>query len=168
VLVHGGAGNVGALAVQLARRRAREVIATALSHEVPFVRGLGVDRVIDVQAVRFDAVLHDIDVVLDTVGGDVQARSYAVMRPGGVLVSSAARPDPALAATHAVEARFFLVAVTTGVLTALGSLMSRGELRVQVGEVVPLADARRAHDMLAGRPHRLGKIVLTVDGTTPV
>jgi len=165
VLIHGGAGSVGSLAVQLARPHAREVIATALSHEVPFVRALGVDQVIDVQAARFDEVLHDIDVVLDTVGGDTQARSYAVMRPGGVLVSSAARPDAALAARHGVDARFFLVAVTTDVLTQIAALMVNGDLRVNVGEIVPLADARRAHDMLAGAPHRFGKIVLTLDGS---
>lgn len=164
VLIHGGAGNVGSLAVQLARPRAREVIATALSNEVPFVHALGVDRVIDVEAVRFDEVLHDIDVVLDTVGGDMQARSYAVLRPGGVLVSSAARPDTALAARYGVDARFFLVAVTTDVLAQIAALLVSGDLRVNVGELVPLADARRAHEMLAGTPHRLGKIVLTLDG----
>jgi len=164
VLIHGGAGNVGSLAVQLARPHAREVIATALSHEVPWVRALGVDHVIDVEAVRFDEVLHDVDVVLDTVGGDTQARSYAVMRQGGVLVSSAARPDETLAAKYGVDARFFLVAVTTGVLNQIAALMVDGGLQVRVGELVPLADARRAHEMLAGAPHRLGKIVLTLDG----
>ncbi len=104
--------------------------------------------------------------VLDTVGGDTQARSYAVMRRGGVLVSSAARPDAALAASYGVDARFFLVAVTTDVLTRMAALMVNGDLRVNVGELVPLADARRAHEMLAGAPHRLGKIVLTLDGVS--
>ncbi len=161
VLIHGGAGNVGALAVQLARSRAREVIVTALPHEVESVQALGVEQVIDVQATRFEDVVHDIDIVIDTVGGEAQTRSYSVMRRGGLLVSSATRPDESLAATHGVRALFFLVAVTTEALTNLGHLIATGELQVRVGEVMPLADARRAHDMLAGAPHRLGKIVLT-------
>ena len=163
VLVHGGAGNVGSLAVQLALPRAREVIATARSQEVPFVRALGVEQVIDVEATRFDEVVRDVDLVLDTVGGDTQARSYAVLRPGGVLVSSAARPDERVAARYRVTATFFLVAVRSDTLTALGRLMAAGELQVRVGEVLPLAEARRAHQMLAGAPHRAGKIVLSVD-----
>lgn len=163
VLIHGGAGNVGALAVQLARSHAREVVATALPGEVASVRALGVQHVIDVQATRFEDVVGDIDVVLDTVGGETQTRSYAVLRPGGVLVSSAARPDESLAARYRVTATFFLVAVRTATLTAIGRLMAAGELQVRVGEVVPLAEARRAHQMLAGAPHRAGKIVLSVD-----
>jgi NADPH:quinone reductase-like Zn-dependent oxidoreductase len=161
VLIHGGAGNVGALAVQLARPRAREVIVTALSNELAIVRALGVERVIDVSATRFEDIVGDVDVVLDTVGGDTQTRSFAVMRPGGVLVSSAAPPDADLAARHGVAAIFFLVSVTTDTLTKIATLMASGDLKVRVGEVLPLADARRAHDMLAGAPHRIGKIVLT-------
>ena len=125
------------------------------------VQALGVEQVIDVQATRFEDVVHDIDIVIDTVGGEAQTRSYSVMRRGGLLVSSATRPDESLAATHGVRALFFLVAVTTEALTNLGHLIATGELQVRVGEVMPLADARRAHDMLAGAPHRLGKIVLT-------
>ena len=163
MLIHGGAGSVGALAVQLARPRARHVIATARTHDVEFVRSLGVDQVIDVQATRFETVAHDIDVVLDTVGGDTQARSYAVLRPGGVLVSAVAPPDQNLAAQHDVSATFFLVAVTSDALTTIGRLVAAGDLQVRVGEVVPIADVRRAHDMLAGAPHRAGKIVLTTE-----
>ena len=143
--------------------RAREVIATALPDDCAFVRSLGIEHVIDAQATRFESVLADVDVVLDTVGGDSQARSYAVMRAGGVLVSSAARPDEALAARHGVEAQFFLVAVTSAALAQIGHLMAAGTLQLRVGEVLPLADAQRAHDMLAGAPHRAGKIVLTTD-----
>ncbi len=164
VLIHGGAGNVGALAVQLARPRAREVIVTVLPNEVPIVRALGVERVIDVATTRFEDVVHDVDVVLDTVGGETQARSYAVMRPGAVLVSSVAPPDQDLAARRGVTAIFFLVAVTAETLTKIGALMASGDLRVRVGEILPLADARRAHDMLAGAPHQIGKIVLTTEG----
>ena len=91
VLVHGAAGNVGAYAVQLARRVAHEVVATAFSDDVAYVQTLGADRVIDVQTSRFEEVLTDVDVVLDTIGGDTQDRSFAVLKPGGVLVSAVSR-----------------------------------------------------------------------------
>ncbi len=80
VLVHGGAGNVGAYAVQLAKPVAREVIATAWPDDVEYLRALGADTVINVQATRFEDVLSEVDAVVDTVGGDVLARSYAVLK----------------------------------------------------------------------------------------
>jgi NADPH:quinone reductase-like Zn-dependent oxidoreductase len=81
VLVHGAAGNVGAYAVQLARRVAHEVVATAFSNDVEYVQTLGAHRVIDVQTSRFEEVLTDVDVVLDTIGGDTQDRSFSVLKP---------------------------------------------------------------------------------------
>jgi len=111
VLIHGAAGNVGAYAVQLAKRVAREVIATTLSDDVEYVRALGAVRVIDVKQSRFDEVLSDVDVVLDTIGGDTQDRSFAVLTPGGVLVSSVAEPDQQTAARRNMHALFFLVDV---------------------------------------------------------
>ena len=86
VLVHGAAGNVGAYAVQLAKRAGAEVIATAYTHDVEEVRTLHADHVIDVQTARFEDRVKDVDVVLDTVGGETLDRSFAVLKPGGVLV----------------------------------------------------------------------------------
>jgi NADPH:quinone reductase-like Zn-dependent oxidoreductase len=163
VLVHGAAGNVGAYAVQLARRVAREVIATTRSDSLTYVRTLGADRVINVEASRFDEVLTDVDVVLDTIGGDTQDRSFAVLKPGGVLVSAVAEPDQQKAARHRVRALFFLVDVSSRRLEQLAALIEAGELTTNTGDVLSLADARIAHEMLAGRPHKRGKIVLRVD-----
>jgi NADPH:quinone reductase-like Zn-dependent oxidoreductase len=162
VLVHGAAGNVGAYAVQLAKRVAREVIATAFTHDVPYVQALGADRIVDVRTSRFDEVLTDVDVVLDTIGGDTQDRSFAVLKPGGVLVSAVAAPDPQKAARHGVRALFFLVDVSSRRLEQLAALIDAGELTTTVGDVLPLAEARTAHEMLAGKPHKRGKIVLTM------
>jgi NADPH:quinone reductase-like Zn-dependent oxidoreductase len=164
VLVHGAAGNVGSYAVQIARRAAREVVATALSHDVAHVETLGAARVIDVQKVRFDEVLTDVDVVLDTIGGETQERSFAVLKPGGVLVSAVAPPDQEKAARHGVRALFFLVEVSSHRLEQIAALIEAGELTTNVGDVLPLAAARVAHEMLAGKPHKRGKIVLTIDG----
>jgi NADPH:quinone reductase-like Zn-dependent oxidoreductase len=106
-----------------------------------------------------------LDAVLDLVGGEIQGRSFQVLRRGGKLISAVSQPDPALASMHGVEARFFLVKVTTEHLTRLADMIDRGDLRTRVGSVLTLAEAREAHFMLEGqRPASKGKIVLTVDG----
>lgn len=163
VLVHGAAGNVGAYAVQLARRVAAEVIATTSAAGLAYVRALGAHRVIDVTTSRFEDGLADVDVVLDTIGGDTQDRSFAVLKPGGVLVSAVSAPDQQKAARHGVRAFFFLVDVSSQRLEQLAALIEAGELTTNIGDVLPLSDARLAHEMLAGRPHKRGKIVLRVD-----
>jgi len=163
VLIHGAAGNVGAYAVQLAKRVAREVIATTRSDSLAYVRTLGADRAIDIRTSRFEEVVTDIDVVLDTIGGDTQDRSFAVLKPGGVLVSAVSPPDQQKAARHGVRALFFLVDVSSRRLEQLAALIEAGQLMTNTGDVLSLADARIAHEMLAGRPHKRGKIVLRVD-----
>ena len=166
VVVHGAAGSVGAYAVQLASRVAREVIATTSSRHLDYVRTLGASQVMDIGQQPFEERLADVDVVLDTVGGDVQERSFAVLRPGGILVSAVAAPDPQKAARHGVRALFFLVDVTTARLAQIAAMIAAGELRTNVGEVLPLSAARTAHEMLAGRLHKRGKIVLTAHSHT--
>jgi len=110
-------------------------------------------------------VARDVDVVLDLVGGETQQRSFQVLRPGGKLISAVSQPDPALAERHGVEARFFLVKVTTEHLTRLAAMIARVELRTRVGLVLPLAEARDAHLVLEGqRSAPKGKIVLAVVG----
>jgi NADPH:quinone reductase-like Zn-dependent oxidoreductase len=163
VLVHGAAGNVGAYAVQMARRVAGEVVATAFSGDVAYVQSLGAGRVVDVQKSRFEEVLSDVDVVLDTIGGDTQERSFAVLEPGGVLVSAVSAPDQQKAARHGVRALFFLVEVSSQRLERIATLIDAGELTTRVGDVLPLSAARIAHEMLEGKPHKGGKIVLAVD-----
>lgn len=163
VLIHGAAGNVGAYAVQFAHRAGARVVATASAADIDFVRHLGADRVIDRQAARIEDAAHDIDVVIDLVGGEVQTRSFAALRPGGTLISAVSLPDEALAARHQVCAAFFLVDVTRERLESIARLLERGELSTNVGAVLPLADARHAHEMLDGaRPRPRGKIVLAV------
>jgi NADPH:quinone reductase-like Zn-dependent oxidoreductase len=164
ILVHGAAGNVGAYAVQLAKRVARETIATTLSAHVGYVRTLGADRVIDLQQSRFEEVVTDVDVVLGTIGGDMQDRSFAVLKPGGVFVSAVSTPDQQKAADHGVRALFFLVEVSSRRLERIAALIEAGELTTSVGDVLPLVEARIAHEMLAGRAHKHGKIVLRVEG----
>jgi NADPH:quinone reductase-like Zn-dependent oxidoreductase len=161
VLIHGGAGNVGAYAVQLARRAGIRTIATAATADVAFVRKLGADTVIDFKIQRFEDEVRDVDAVLDLVGGETQKRSFRVLRRGGKLISAVSSPDQDLAKSHGVDAAFFLVNVTTRHLTEIADLIDRGSLRTRVGTVLPLADGREAHFILEGqRPSPKGKIVL--------
>jgi NADPH:quinone reductase-like Zn-dependent oxidoreductase len=162
VLVHGAAGNVGAYAVQFARRAGLEVIATASARDSERVKELGADRVID-RSQPFEEQVHDVDAVIDLVGGDTQARSFQVLRAGGTLISAVSQPDQEEAKRHGVEAAFFLVNVTTATLTEIAAMLDAGELVTNVGAVLPFADARLAHEMLEGtRPHPSGKIVLKI------
>jgi NADPH:quinone reductase-like Zn-dependent oxidoreductase len=163
VLVHGAAGNVGSYAVQLAKRAGAEVIATAFTRDVEYVRTLRADQVIDVRLARFEERVKDVDVVIDTIGGETLDRSFGVLKSGGVLVSSVARPDQEKAAHYGVRGVFFLVAVTSEGLTRIAELLDAGELKANVGEVLPLAEARLAHEMLAGKAHKRGKILLVID-----
>lgn len=158
VLVLGAAGNVGAYAVQLARQAGAEVFALGRQRELPYLRSLR-----PALALAENEGLPPVDVVIDTVGGELLARSFDAIHRGGVLVSAAEPPDAALARSHGVRAVYFIVQVRTDILRELARRIDAGELTTNVGEVLELSRAREAHEMLAGRPHRSGKIVLRVD-----
>ncbi|HUK40494.1 MAG TPA: NADP-dependent oxidoreductase, partial [Candidatus Acidoferrales bacterium] len=162
VLIHGAAGNVGAYAVQLAKRAGAMVIATASAKDLAYLRDLGADGVIDHRATRFEERVKNLDAVLDTVGGETLDRSYGVLKRGGILVSAAAHPSDEKAGVYGVRALFFLVQVTTERLRKIAGLIDAGELKTEVGEVLWLNEARLAHEMLEGAPHRRGKIVIKV------
>ena len=163
VLIHGAAGNVGAFAVQFARQAGIRVVATCAQQDLPFVRGLGAEEVLTREGAPFESLVHDVDAVIDLVGGDVQTRSFAVLKSGGALISAVSQPDQAFAAARGVKATFFLVNVTTERLQAIARMMETGSLVTAVGTVLPLSEARTAHEMLDGiRPKPRGKIVLHV------
>jgi NADPH:quinone reductase-like Zn-dependent oxidoreductase len=163
VLVHGAAGNVGAYAVQFAHQAGARVIATASADDADYVRSLGADLAVDYRADRFEDVAKDVDIVVDLVGGETQTRSFTVMKRGGVLASAVSAPDASLAAQYGVKAGFFLVAVNTADLTRIAALLDADCLQTNVGAILPLAGARRAHEMLEGtRSRPRGKIVLNV------
>ena len=160
VLIHGAAGNVGAYAVQLAKQAELQVFATAGPTDVDYVRGLGGETVVNYKTTKFEGAVPPVDAVLDTVGGETQHRSFRVLKPGGILVSVISPPpQPA-----GFRAAFFLVDVTATRLGTLAGLLDNRKLTAEVGSVLPLEDARRAHEMLAGAPHKRGKIVLTTHG----
>jgi NADPH:quinone reductase-like Zn-dependent oxidoreductase len=163
VVIHGAAGNVGSYAVQLARRAGVQTIATAATDDISFVRDFGANTVIDYRTEQFEEHVRDADAVIDLVGGEIQNCSFQVLRRGGKLISAVSRPDQHLAERHGVEAAFFLVRVTSPYLAEIARLVDGGKPKINVGAVLPLADAREAHFMLERvRPQPKGKIVLAV------
>jgi NADPH:quinone reductase-like Zn-dependent oxidoreductase len=107
VLIHGAACNVGAYAVQFARRAGLRIIATASGKDIAYVRSLGADEAIDFRIDRIEDKASNLDAVIDLVGGDTQRRSFAVLKKGGALVSAVSQPDQKLAEAHSVRALFF-------------------------------------------------------------
>src|SRR5215472_3071576 len=162
VLIHGGAGNVGAYAVQLAKQADLHVVATAASADLDYVRRLSAERVLDYKRERFEELLTGVDVVLDTVGGDTQRRSLRVLKPGGILVSIVSPVPQTTQKDYGVRAAYFYVDVTTARLNKITELFDSGKLVTDVGTVLPLEEARIAHEMLRGAPHKRGKIVLNI------
>jgi NADPH:quinone reductase-like Zn-dependent oxidoreductase len=160
VLVLGGGGNVGANVVRLAAWAGGEVVATAAPEDAAFVRSLGAQSVIDARGRGLSGLSGSFDVVIDTVGEPMLGQSYTLPRPGGAVISAVARPDQSLAIERGVRAEFIVVDVDTPALARLATLLGDGTLRPRVGEILPLSAARTAHEMLGGRLHKPGKIVL--------
>ncbi|MFE9803477.1 NADP-dependent oxidoreductase [Streptomyces goshikiensis] len=162
VLIHGGAGGVGSAAVQIAKQLGAEVVATAGSGSVELVRELGVDRVIDYRTEKFEEVVSDVDVVLDTIGGETQERSFGVLKSGGTLVSIVAIPDAeAKKARWNVEARSFFMRPQGEQLAHLAGLVESGQLRPIVETVFPLDEASEALQKVE-RGGARGKTVISV------
>ncbi|MDG4532161.1 NADP-dependent oxidoreductase [Streptomyces sp. AV19] len=165
VLVHAAAGGVGHLAVQIAKARGAYVIGTASAARHAFLRGLGADGTIDYRATDFATAVRDVDVVLDTIGGDYRERSLRTLRRGGVLVSLqpyGRRELAAAAEPFGVRAEVMIVESDHAGMAAVARLVEKGKLRAEIAGTFPLADAARAH--AAGETGRTaGKLVLTVE-----
>ncbi|MFD4192021.1 NADP-dependent oxidoreductase [Amycolatopsis thermoflava] len=164
VLIHGGGGGVGHVAIQLAKALGAHVITTASGSKREFVEGLGADEVIDYTAVDFTETVRDIDVVLDTLGGDTGKRSLRVLRPGGHLVTAVADEDTELAAEYeAAGMQFSGIAVDPDpvALRGLAELAEQGKLQVHVQETFPFERIADAHRLL-DHGHLQGKLVLTI------
>jgi NADPH:quinone reductase-like Zn-dependent oxidoreductase len=161
ILVHGGGGGIGSVAVQLAKHLGAHVTATAAADDLDYVRGLGADEVIDYQSQDFTQLVHGLDAVFDTVGGETTTKSYGVLKPGGILVSMAAQPDEALAKQHDIHFIHQFTHTTTENLTKIAELIDAGTLKIRVDKVFPLDQAAEALEYAkTGHPH--GKVVIQV------
>ncbi|HLL90341.1 MAG TPA: NADP-dependent oxidoreductase [Tepidisphaeraceae bacterium] len=161
VLIHGASGGVGSLAVQFAKHVGARVIATGSGDSLDFLRSLGADGVVDYRAARFEDAASDVDLVLDLIGGETQARSFAVLKAGGRLISTVQPPSPDEAARHRVSAMVMGMTPTAARLTRIGELVASGSVRVPIDRTFPLAQVADAwqHQQKA-RPK--GKVVLSV------
>ena len=161
-LIHGAAGGVGTYAVQFARWAGAQVIATASARNHDFLRDLGADQIIDYTTTPFEEAVHDVDVVFDTVGGETLARSWLVVKDGGVVVSVVSPPPAEQPSKQGARFVWFIVEPNGGHLREIGALIDAGQVRPIIGQVFPLAEARRAwEEALHG--HARGKIVLRVE-----
>ena len=161
VLIHGGAGALGTVAVQLAKEHGAHVTATASGDGVSLVKSLGADEVIDYRTQRFEQMAHDLDIVLDTLGGPTQEASWTTIRKGGILVATAMPPSPERAAAAGVRAAFVFTQPRGAVLAQLVERVDDGRLRIFVGQEFALADAAQAH-RLGDAGKARGKMVLHV------
>jgi NADPH:quinone reductase-like Zn-dependent oxidoreductase len=160
VLVHAASGGVGSFAVQLAKQHGARVIGTCSGANAEFVRSLGADEVVDYTKTRFEDAVHDVDVVLDLVGGDTAERSWKTLKKGGILVSIVSTPSAEAAAKHGARAGYVFVQPSADQLASIATMIDAGKLRTNVSKVLPLAQAREAHELSESR-HVRGKIVLT-------
>jgi NADPH:quinone reductase-like Zn-dependent oxidoreductase len=161
VLIHGAAGGVGHVAAQLAKHRGAVVLGTT-SRSMDFVSGLGVDEVIDYENQRFEDVAREVDVVLDTVGGETQERSWATLKPGGILVSVVQPPSEDTAVSHGARGVFLDAPPHGGpILAELAAMMDAGDLTPEIAMVLPLSEIGQAHEIIEQR-HTRGKIVIQV------
>lgn len=164
VLIHAAAGGVGHLAVQIAKARGAYVIGTASAPKHDFVRDLGADEVIDYREVDFAETAQDIDIVLDTIGGEYQPRSLQTMRRGGILVSTIPIPLEGMseqATAQGMRIENFLVEADHAGMAAIADLVETGQLRASIAGTFPLEEAARAHEELQTN-RTAGKLVLTV------
>ena len=160
VLIHAAAGAVGLLAVQFAKQAGAYVIATASSPKHSFVRSLGADQIIDYRTTAFESVVRGVDVVFDTMGGEVQTKSYSTLKPGGYIVSTVHPPDAAVLEAQGLRGSMVTVTPHAGTLTEIARRTSAGELAIVIDRTLPASDFRAGFDYsITG--HAQGKIILT-------
>ncbi|MFF9044170.1 NADP-dependent oxidoreductase [Streptomyces parvulus] len=165
VLIHAAAGGVGHVAVQIAKARGAHVIGTASAGKHEFLRSLGADETVDYRETDFAEAVKDVDVVLDTIGGDTSLRSLRVLRPGGVVVSILPVGSDEFfeeADRLGVRAVRMLVDADRADMRSIAELVEAGKLRATVEKTFPLAEAAQAH-ALGETGRTTGKIVLVVD-----
>lgn len=161
VLIQGGAGGVGHMAVQLAKAKGAWVAATCSGRDVGFVRDLGADVVIDYRTERFEDKVSELDLVFDLIGGETQARSFGVLKRGGALVSTLQKPDPAKAKAQDLRVASYQADASAAQLAEVARLIDGGKVRAFVSRTFKLEDAGEAQAYLETE-HVQGKVVLTV------
>jgi NADPH:quinone reductase-like Zn-dependent oxidoreductase len=161
VLIHGGSGGVGSMAIQIAKARGAKVIATASTANQELLKQLGADVTVDYTKTKFEDVAKDVDVVLDSVGKDTLARSYGVVRKGGIIATLVAEPDQAELDKHGIRGAAISVKPNASELAEITKLIEEKKIKPVVSQVLPLTEAVKAQEQAATH-HTRGKIVLRV------
>jgi NADPH:quinone reductase-like Zn-dependent oxidoreductase len=161
VLIHGGAGGVGHFAIQFAKRAGAYVITTCSADDKAFVLSLGADEAIDYRGERFEDRLSEVDMVFDLIGGDTQERSWSVLKDGGTLVSTLAKPSERQAQIHHARAMNYMAHPDAAELGEIVHLIAEKKVHPHVEARLPLEDVAEAHRKVEyGHPR--GKVVLEV------
>ena len=161
VLIHGGSGGVGSFAIQIAKAHGANVIATASTANQDLLKQLGADVAIDYTKTKFEEVAKEVDVVLDPVGRDTLARSYAVVKKGGIITTIVARPDQAQLDKFSIRGTSVWSHPDGNELAEITKLIEAGKIKPTVSQVIPLAEAVKAAQQ-AETHHTRGKIVLKI------
>src|SRR5947199_215711 len=161
ILIHGGSGGVGSFAIQIATAGGARVIATASTANQDLLKQLGADAAIDYTKQKFEEIAHDVDLVLDPVGRDTLARSYGVVKKGGMVITIVSRCDETELKKHEIRGASLSSHPNAAELTEITKLIEAGKIKPVVSQVLPLTDAARA-DAQAATHHTRGKIVLKI------
>jgi len=161
VLIHGGSGGVGSFAIQIAKARGARVIATASTTNQDLLKQLGADVAVDYTKTKFEDVAKDVDAVLDPIGKETLARSYNVIKKGGIVMSLVARPDPAELEKHGIRGAGISVHPDAEDLAEIAQLIDAGKIKPIVTQVLPLNEAIAAQQQAATH-HTRGKVVIRI------
>lgn len=161
ILIHGGAGGIGSIAIQLAKQLGAFVATTVRANDMQYVKELGADEIIDYQTQNFDELLHDYDAVYDNVGGETYARSFKILKKGGIIVSMLEQPNQQLMEQFGVKAIFQFTQVNRDRLTKLAQWVDQDNIRVNVDRAFPLEEAGKALDYQKD-VHSRGKVVVEI------
>lgn len=160
ILIHGGSGGIGSIAIQLAKYLGAYVATTITEENAPFVKKLGADEIINYKNQKFENLLKDYDAVFDTIGGDTYRNSFKVLKKNGVIVSMLEEPNMELMKEYNVNAIVEFTDVNNQRLIQLAKLVEQNVIQIPIAKTFPLAQTREALDYLQNK-HPQGKIVIT-------
>jgi len=161
ILIHGGAGGIGHIAVQLAKAKNAFVAVTVNKFDMEFIKKLGADKIIDYKIKKFEEILKDFDAVFDTVGKDIADRSFPVLKKGGVLVSMVVQPDGKLAKKYGIKTYRQQTAVNSRQLNRLTEILNSGKIKVNVDRIFSIDKIGQAYKYLE-EGHQKGKVVVNI------
>lgn len=161
ILIHGGAGGIGSIAIQIAKSKKAYIATTVSGDNIDYVKSLGADEPINYKTQKFEGILKDFDAVFDTVGGETRDKSFKVLKRGGILVSMLGAPDQKLAETYGVISSALNTNVNSENLERLAKLVEEETIKPQVDKVYPIEKVREGF-VYQEQVHPRGKVVLKI------